>query len=72
MPKRGKPMIMDDGKYRYELAVGWGELPSGWEYGDVTGVGADSEDNVYVFTRSPHPVIVFERSGRFMHTWGEV
>jgi len=55
----------------YEVVEGWGKLPEGWEYGDVTGVGADSEDRVYVFTRSAHPVIVFDRDGRFLGSWGE-
>jgi hypothetical protein len=55
----------------YEAVEGWGKLPEGWEYHDVTGLGTDSEDRVYAFTRSPHPVIVFDREGRFLGSWGE-
>jgi len=64
-------MIVGEGEYRYEVAEGWGKLPAGWEYGDVTGVGTDSQDRVYVFTRSAHPVIVYDREGRFLGSWGE-
>ncbi len=56
---------------RYDVAEGWGQLPEGWEYDDVTGLGTDSEDRVYVFTRSAHPVIVYDRDGRFLGSWGE-
>lgn len=59
------------GNLEYRVVEGWGQLPEGWEYGDVTGLGADSEDRVYVFTRSAHPVIVFDRDGRFLGSWGE-
>jgi hypothetical protein len=64
-------MHVGEGEYRYEVAEGWGQLPAGWEYGDVTGVGTDSRGRVYVFTRSEHPVIIFNREGRFLGSWGE-
>jgi hypothetical protein len=31
----------------------------------------DSKDNVYVFNRGAHPVIVFDRDGGFLRSWGE-
>jgi sugar lactone lactonase YvrE len=53
------------------VAEGWGELPAGWRYGDVGAVGIDRKDNVYVFNRGPHPMIVYDRNGRFLRSWGE-
>ena len=35
------------------------------------GVAVDSKDNVYVFNRSDHPVIVLDRDGNFLRSWGE-
>jgi len=64
-------MIFGEGKHRYELAEGWEQLPKGWTHGDVTGVATDSQDRVYVFNRSEHPVIVYDRDGRFLGSWGE-
>ncbi len=64
-------MIVGDGKFRYEVAVGWEKLPQGWQHGDVSSVVTDSEDRVYVFNRSPHPVIIYDRDGRFLDSWGE-
>jgi DNA-binding beta-propeller fold protein YncE len=37
----------------------------------VAGVATDSQDRVYVFNRGEHPVIVFDRDGRFVKSWGE-
>jgi DNA-binding beta-propeller fold protein YncE len=34
-------------------------------------VAVDDRDNAFVFTRGEHPVIVFDREGRFLRSWGE-
>ena len=64
-------MIVGSGKFRYELAEGWERLPNGWRHGDVTSVVTDAQDRVYVFNRSEHPVIIYDRDGRFLDSWGE-
>jgi outer membrane protein assembly factor BamB len=64
-------MIVGAGAFRYEVAEGWGKVPDGWSYSDVTAIAVDSADRVFVFTRSPHPVLIFDRDGRFLETWGE-
>jgi DNA-binding beta-propeller fold protein YncE len=64
-------ITIGEGEYRYEVSESWGELPDGWRYGEVAAVGVDSKDNVYVFNRGKHPMIVFDRTGRFLRSWGE-
>jgi DNA-binding beta-propeller fold protein YncE len=64
-------MRVGEGQFQYEVVTGWGQLPAGWSYSDVTAIAIDSRDNVFVFTRSPHPVIVFDRDGRLLGSWGE-
>ena len=59
------------GDHRYRPDPDWGALPAGWSYVEVAGVAADSQDNVYVFNRGEHPVIVFDRDGTFLRSWGE-
>jgi DNA-binding beta-propeller fold protein YncE len=60
------------GKFRYEVDEEFGKLPEGLQLGgDIPGVAVDSQDRVYVFNRSAHPVIVFARDGKFLGSWGE-
>jgi hypothetical protein len=55
----------------YEPEPHWGSLPLGISMGgDATSVAVDSEDNVYVFNRGNAPLIIFDRDGRFVDTWG--
>tara|TARA_B100000949_G_scaffold14104_1_gene10873 strand:+ start:773 stop:1720 length:948 start_codon:yes stop_codon:yes gene_type:complete len=58
-------------EYTYEVAEGWGKLPDGWSFKEAAAVGVDSKDNVYVFNRGEHPVIIFDREGNFLSSWGE-
>src|SRR5438874_12866304 len=55
----------------YRPVAGWGRLPEGWSYVEATSVAVDAADNVYVFNRGAHPVIVFDRDGNFRRAWGE-
>jgi DNA-binding beta-propeller fold protein YncE len=64
-------MAYGTGDYTYELVDGWAKLPEGWSFRDVTGVSIDKEDRVYVLNRGEHPVIVFDRDGNLLKTWGE-
>ena len=64
--------ILGDGAYRYEVSGDdWGDLPEGWSYKEATSVAVDANDNVYVFNRGEHPVIVFDRDGTVINSWGE-
>ena len=55
----------------YRPVEGWGQLPPGWSYKEATSVGVDQNDNVWVFNRGEHPVIMFDRDGKFVRAWGE-
>ena len=58
------------GKYTYGLIEGWAKLPEGWVLGQ-TGIMTDSQDRVYLFNRSAHPMVVLDRDGNFLTSWGE-
>lgn len=64
-------MRMGNGTHTYEVAEGWAKLPEGVQLGYTHGVVVDSRDNVYVHNRSKDAVIVFDREGNFLHSWGE-
>jgi DNA-binding beta-propeller fold protein YncE len=53
----------------YRAVDGWAQLPPGWNFGEVSAVDVDQKDNVWVFSDGPHPVIEFDRSGRFLQAW---
>jgi DNA-binding beta-propeller fold protein YncE len=63
--------VYGTGDYRYGYVPGWAKLPAGWVWGAGTGVAVDARDNLYFFNRSDHPVIVFDRQGNFLRSWGE-
>ncbi|MEA2639903.1 MAG: hypothetical protein QOF51_1297 [Chloroflexota bacterium] len=63
--------VIDAGERKYELVEGWGDLPPGWEWGQVGAVGVDSHDHIHVFTRTDHPYMIFDRSGKLIQSWGQ-
>jgi DNA-binding beta-propeller fold protein YncE len=63
--------ILGSGDFTYEVDMDWAKLPEGWSFHEVPDVAVDSQDRVYVFTRGEHPMIVFDREGKFLSSWGE-
>ncbi len=57
--------------FRFVAHRPWGDLPPGYVLEDVAAVAVGPDDRVYVFNRSAHPVIVLERDGGFIGSWGE-
>jgi DNA-binding beta-propeller fold protein YncE len=55
----------------FEVLDGWEQLPAGYDHPDVADVAVDSTGRVYLFCRSEHPVLVYERDGRFVRSWGK-
>ena len=64
-------MRYGSGDYVYELEEGWAKHPEDWDMKWIGGVGVDSQDRVYVFNRGNHPLIVFDRDGNVLSSWGE-
>ena len=63
--------VLGSGEFRYEVTEGWGKLPGDWTFHEVAAVAVDGKDQVYCFTRGKHPVIVFDRDGNFLRSWGD-
>src|SRR5690242_17361569 len=59
--------------YTYEIVEGWGMSGASGIDGtfDVAGVGIDSKENVYLFNRGPRPMIVLDRDGKILRSWGD-
>lgn len=58
------------GRYTYEVHEKWAVLPTGWTFGPVSAVATDSQDRVYAFQRKDPPVLVFDRNGNYVRSWG--
>lgn len=55
----------------YNVVENWEQLPKGFAHRDVAGVAVDQEDRVYMICRGENPIIVYDRQGNFLRTWGK-
>lgn len=63
--------IVGQPPFRYRSDAAWARRPEGYTWHDVVGVACDSKERVYVFNRGDHPMMVFDREGGFLKSWGE-
>ena len=64
-------MRVGSGDFIYEFIPNWGILPEGYEFGGVPDGAVDAEGRVFVFSRSDHPIMVFDADGNFFESWGK-
>jgi hypothetical protein len=55
----------------YQVVEEWEQLPAGYSHPDVAAVAVDAQGLVHLFCRGEHPVMVYDRDGRFVRSWGE-
>ena len=48
----------------------WEQRPADISHRDVAGVAVDASDQVYLFTRFDHQVLVYTSAGKFVRAWG--
>ncbi len=65
-------MEISVGQDRYRVVDGFFRRPRGWTFVEVADVSVDADDNVFVFCRGTHPVMIFDREGTFLDAWGEI
>ena len=58
------------GSYRFRPVPGWGRLPPTIALGDVAGIAVDDRNRVYLFNRGSDPVVILDRDGEFLASWG--
>lgn len=61
---------LGSGKYRYQPVLAWQHRPGDYQGTEVSAVAIDSQDRVFVFNRGDEPVIVFDRHGGRLRSWG--
>lgn len=54
----------------YEVDPHWPQRPAGMAWGAMPGVAVNDHDEVWIFTRAKPPVQAYDRSGKFLRSWG--
>jgi hypothetical protein len=71
-----KAPVVGSGAHTYEAIHDWGVLPPNIRWGNTHGVVEDSSGNIYVHhtvhatSESPDSMVVFDRQGKFVRSWG--
>ena len=58
------------GKYTYEHIPDFLNLPPGESFGLISRLATDSQDRVFVMQRKDPPVLIFDRDGTYLDSWG--
>jgi hypothetical protein len=72
-----KAPVLRAGPHTYEAIHDWGQLPAHIKWGNTHGVVEDSQGNIYVHhtvhstSESPDSMVVFDRQGKFVRSWGK-
>jgi DNA-binding beta-propeller fold protein YncE len=59
------------GPFSFTPEPAWPRLPDPDAVGEAPAVAADSRGRVYVFSRRPHRVLVFDPDGAYLTGWGD-
>jgi DNA-binding beta-propeller fold protein YncE len=54
----------------YHAVADWPQASSPIKLGEVSAVATDTSDRVFVFHRREPPVVVFDREGKYLRSWG--
>jgi len=71
-----KAPVMGSGVHTYEAIHDWGTLPAQIKWGNTHGVVEDSQGHIHIHhtvhatSESPDTVVVFDRDGKFVRSWG--
>lgn len=63
-------VFVGPGDFTFNPVENWERRPAGFSWPEVAAVATDSHDNVFVFNRGDHPMMIFDRDGTFLHSWG--
>ena len=58
------------GERRYRVIKPFAKFPAGVKAGKMTGGAVDSKGNLHICQRTDPPVVVFDRNGEFVRSYG--
>jgi DNA-binding beta-propeller fold protein YncE len=56
---------------QYVPVPNWLQLPKDFKFGLATAVATDKDDNLFIFHRGKRPISVFDKTGKFLRSWGD-
>jgi peptidylamidoglycolate lyase len=70
--KPASSVTIGSGKWTYTHDENWGTLPEGMGYGLGCALVVDSQDRIFVTSRSSNPcVAIFDKNGKLLETWSK-
>jgi DNA-binding beta-propeller fold protein YncE len=63
--------MSESAMFKFDANDNWESLPEDISHQDVAAVGVDSRDRVFLLTRRQSLVLIYERDGTFVASWGE-
>lgn len=64
-------MQFGSGDFVYEYVENWGLNQNQVQFKEIAGISVDSNDHIYVLTRTETPVVVMNRDGEILETFGQ-
>ena len=61
--------IVRDGNFTFYVHANPVQVPAGWDLQQIVGVAVDSSDRLFLFSRSEHPLTIFDPRGQFLAEW---
>ena len=55
----------------YQPVSNWLKVPHEIKIGPVSAVATDSEDRIFILHRSKRPILMFDRDGKYLRSWGD-
>jgi hypothetical protein len=70
--KGAEMKTLGEGRYKYEVVEGWGQLPEGKKYGHTHGVCETADGRIFIHNASPtgDSTCIFDADGKFIKSWG--
>src|SRR5829696_6432466 len=68
--------VLGGGAFTYEAIHDWGSLPAHIKWGNTHGVVEDAQGNIHIHhtvhatSETPDSMVVFDRAGKFVRSWG--
>ena len=72
-----QPPVVGEGAFTYEAIHDWGQLPPHIKWGNTHGVVEDAQGHIHIHhtvhatSESADTMVVFDRAGRFVRSWGK-